>query len=323
MLRRTERKVHCYELKITATNVHARPPKLEKLAELWFEAITTYKSFYYPREKQTVAYRIGDAEIDTTNQILTLLVRKCDMNTANAVYSSLPTGQLRVAERFDDEGSDRAAHVVVSLKSKSDYEHAYVCHIEDVPGVGHASIVATLNAYIKNALRFDKERFTFQDPSGARNKKGELLEKPFEPKILLVGELSNSFRSDIENGKIKKITLLTGKLRNPLGGSPYLTEVTRTIEIKVDPKIPKKNRLTEIIEILSGEKKGYEHVKISFDDPNGFPHTVDIDLGVGEEKLYLKSYLVEKISPPMNESSSNIVTYLSNEMKQKILTDGQ
>jgi hypothetical protein len=151
----------------------------------------------HEREKGSVIYRIGDIAIDDDAKVVRILLRRCDTNAANAVYSHRRTAVPRVVERDADEGGDRAAHLVVSLIHEANQPAGYLCHLEGVPGLSHRLVQATLNAVLKQAIRTQRATFRYPDPSGARLRTGEPKTTEFTPIVELLGHPSPALIGDM------------------------------------------------------------------------------------------------------------------------------
>lgn len=322
MLKRTERQIFCYDLLIGARAQHATPPPLQALYDAWKEMFDA-GTCSHEREKGAVIYRIGDMDIDTGNNIARILLRRCDTNAANAVYSNRHTGAPRIVPQKPDEGGDKAAHLVISLSHEANKPSSYLCHLEGVPGLSHRLVQATLNAVLKKAIHAKKDRFVYPDPNGARLRNGDPKTTAFTPTLELVGHPSTSLIQHLESGKLNDIRLIDQRPHSRLGGNQYLVESERQIKVKVDPNIPSQNRVQNLISAIQSKQTEYQTAKVRFTDPDGIPRTIDYDIATGtpEQQTYIQSYRVTAINPPMDESSEKIVSFIADAMKVRVIGD--
>jgi hypothetical protein len=322
LLRRTERQVFSYDLTVVARAQHAVPPPLAEIVAAW-QAMYDAGECFHEREKGSVIYRIGDITVDDAGQVARMLLRRCDTNAANAVYSHRLTGVSRVAERNADEGGDRAAHLVMSLAHEANKPASYLCHLEGVSGLSHRLVQATLNAVLRQAINTDRAVFRYPDPGGARLRTGELKTTPFTPIVELLGHPSLALVQDIENGQLHDITLIDQRPQNQLGGNQYLIENEQRIKVKAAPNIPSHNRMQALIAAIQSRQADYQKAKVRFTDPAGIARTIDYDIATGtpEQQSYVQSYMVTDIDPPMDESAVSLVPFLGDVMQARVVAE--
>ena len=322
MLKRTERQVFAYDLIVAARAQNAPPPPLDQIVAAW-QAMYNAGDCSHDREKGSVIYRIGDIDIDQQNQIARILLRRCDTNAANAVYSHRHTGVPRIAAKHADEGGDRAAHMVLSLAQQTSQPNHYLCHLEGVAGLSHRLIQATLNAVLRRAFTDNRAAFAYADPNGARVRGGGAKMHSFVPSVELEGHLSQALIHDLENGTIENVILVNSQTHNNLGGNQYLVESEQLIKVRVDKAIPSHGRMTTLLNAFRTRQTDFQTAKVRFKDPAGISRSVDYDIATGtpEQQNYIKSYVVENIKPPMDESCVNIATFLADAMKARVISE--
>lgn len=322
MLKRTERQIFSYDLTVVARAQHAMPPPLTEIVAAW-------KSMYnagdcsHEREKGSVIYRIGDIEVNENADIVRILLRRCDTNAANAVYSHRHTGVSRVAERTAEEGGDRAAHLVMSLRHEANKPANYLCHLEGVSGLSHRLIQATLNSVLKQAVKTERANFRYPDPGGARLRTGEPKTTAFMPTVELLGHPSPTLIQDIEGGQLHDITLIDQRPQSLFGGSRYLVENEKRIKVKASTDFPRDNRVNAIIAAVQSRQMDYQKAKVRFTDPAGIDRTIDYDIATGtpEQQNYVRSYMVSGINPPMDESSIALASFLTDAMQARVIAE--
>lgn len=322
LLRRTERQIFSYDLMVQARARHATPPPLADIVTAW-QTMFNLGECSHAREKGSVIYRIGDMSVDNAGQVASILLRRCDTNAANAVYSHKVTGVPRIVEQEDDEGGDRAAHLVVSLQHERGKPASYLCHLEGVPGLSHRLVQATLNAVLKQSISTERASFVYPDPGGARDRDGNPKTNRFIPSIEMVGHPSPALVNDIERGQLHDIILVDQRPQNQLGGNQYLVENERRLKVKAAPNIPSNGRVQSLIAAFQTRRADFQKAKVRFTDPDGISRTIDYDIATGtpEQQNYVRSYKVTGINPPMDESSVSLAPFLGAAMKTRVMAE--
>lgn len=320
-MRRTERHIYAYDLVVGSRAQNAPPTPVRELIAAW-QTMYDEGQCSHEREKGSVVYRIGDIDIDEQESIARILIRRCDTNAANAVYSHRQTGVPRVAEKEEDEGGDRAAHLVISMNEESASPGHYLCHLEGVPGLSHRLVQATLNAVLKDAIREDHAVFQYPDPNGARVRGGGRKMHSHYPIVELEGHVSQALVRDIEDGEISDVVLVASQPRNNLGGNRYLVEKEKTLRVTVDSGLPRRNRVDAMIAAFQA-KAGFQTAKVRFKDPSGQTRTIDYDIATGspEQQNYIRSYVIDGINPPMDESCVTLSPFLADAMKAHVIAE--
>lgn len=317
-MKRNERVVYFYDLHVKSQAKHAKVPSLNELYDVW-DDVQSNGGFVLQREKGTVTYRIGDMKIEN-NDMLVMLVRKCDQNAPDATYSNVNTGSFRTAPKKPDEGGDTAAHLCISLKVQTGEPDTYLCLMEGVTGLSHRHVQPLLNNIIRKVCKDDPATFKYAHPSGAKDADGNPVTTSFVPLVELKGHMAENFARDIELGKVTGVELVKQAQQTAVGGSAYLKEKESALRIEVDKKIPPKDRLENIVDAIRQKKNTYDTGRIRFTDRDGKGHTVDIDLNSGsvDQELYIKSYKEENINPALAYSSEDIVDHFSQRLLAKL-----
>jgi hypothetical protein len=196
-------------------------------------------------------------------------------------------------------------------------------HLEGVPGLGHRIVQALLNRVTNTAVKEGVASFSFPNPNGARDRTGAIRRTPFIPLVELLGHPHPNLVQDLENGTVSEITLIDGRPRGQLGGNQYLQEKEQSVRVAVDRALPAQNRLPSILAAARTRQANFQRAAIRFKDPAGHPRTLKLDLATGnpEQQTYLESYSVVGINPPMDESTVNIVPFLGDRIKARVVAD--
>lgn len=321
-MKRDERRIHSYDLISVARAEHARPPQMSELIDGLAQMYQRGEASHI-RERGSVTYRIGDLTIDNQTQTASLLLRRCDTNAANAVYSDFATGVPRVLAKAANEGGDKAAHLVVSLVAETTKPHHYLCHLENAPGISHRLVQAIFNSILKAAIKGKHATFVYPDPGGARVKGGGLKTTAFVPSIEMAGHPSPQLVHDLERGRITNISLINTAASGLLGGNRYLVQKEERIEVTVQPNLPRQGRVGQLVNAFQTRRRDFDKAIVRFTDPDGLPRSVkyDIDTGAPEQDKYVASYIVSGITPPMDESSVHLVPFLNTAMRTRVVAE--
>lgn len=320
-MKNSERTIYLYDLKVEKRAVHAQVPPLVDICNVWEAAFNAEKATHF-REKETVVYRIGDMQVDDAGDTVTLLIRRSDLSAPEAAYSRFDTGKLRIAKKTKKEGGDTAAHLVISLKSEKGAPGTYLALLEGIPHISHHFVQALLNRIIRSSCKADESTFTYSDPSGATTRNGP-KRHPFKPLVKLRGHIADDFGTDLENGTVSNIELVSAEEMAPLGGNKYLSEQKSILKVSVNKDLPKAGRLKSLIKAMVTRKENFETGRIIFKDPDNKSHTIEIDLNSGtpQQQLYVKNFVIPSINPLLAQSTDQILERLRDPMKARLTRD--
>lgn len=307
----TERNIYYYDVMVERRAVHAHVPRLLDLANVW-RARFEVGACSNERENGAVAYRVGDIRIDLQHNTLSMLIRRVDRNAADAVYSHIQTGRMRVARKRNNEGGDTAAHLTISLAAQAGYPNTYLCMLEGMSGISHRHVQSLLNTILRLACSDNRTLFEYDDPAGARRRDGTPKRHPFVPHVEFRGHLSETVIRDLERGTISRIELVAAQARAQLGGDQYLVEDEYALKIRVDRNLPQQNRFRRLVAAMQTKRAAFQRGRIVFKDEYAKTHTIECDLETGtpEQQTYIKSFIIRNIDPPLAQSSEQIVDRL-------------
>jgi len=319
-MRRTERRIYSYELRVEKRANLAPFAPLEEIVGAW-TSLHGAGDTTYERERGDVAYRIGDIAIDAAARVVKVLIRRGDIHASNPFFHDRATGNTRAVVRSFTEDGERAAHLVISLDAETNQPNTYLCHLEGVPGISHRHVQAMLNALISRAKHAGLVVFDYQDPSGARHRDGSPKMLPSLPRIAFEAVPSATILNDVENGVLHGMTLVDRRPHNRLGGNQYLVEKEKYLVVTAAPNMPSQGRFQAVLAAARSQQGNFQSMRLRFVDPAGRPRTVDYDIASGtpEQQLYVQSYVVANINPPMDDSSLTLVPFLTSRMVQGVM----
>jgi hypothetical protein len=222
-MKRTERDVYYYDLKVDSRAKLAPIPKLSEIASVWIDTFRDENCIIL-RDIGTIKYRIGDIQLKKEDDLLEILIRRSDVNAPDPAFSNFKTGKLRIAKKHAKEAGDTGAHLIVSLKPEKNNPNTYLCMLEGMPYISHSIIPSILNTITRYACKSETATFEYEDPSGARTRTGDPKMRSHQPKIELNGHMAENFKEDIERGEIRGLELIQRRGQIQLGSDPYLIE---------------------------------------------------------------------------------------------------
>ncbi len=301
---RKARDLMYYDLVVTRRAKLAPYPDLSQLISLWKQAFADPNFPAKTFEDGSVTALIKDIHEDPQNEIITLLIEISDREAPDAAYANHRSRTTTHHIKGTDEGSGHAAHVFISTKPQRGIPQTHMALIEAIPSVPTQRIQVVLNSIIKHYCELDKTLFTYTKPTGTK--------KPIEyiPHIALGGHPSKQFIRDIEEGKINGMTLVSPKVKEPLGKSPYLKLEQLTMKVKVSKTIPPGHRWRTLWGEANLNKDDFPQARISVQpEKDGKSFSVDIDARTGNliGDAYVKVRRVDNITPPMSTSSPDKV----------------
>ena len=321
-MRRTERRIYSYEVRVGKKANLAPFAPLEDIAASW-TSLHGINDTADERERGDLVDRIGDGAGDQVARVVKILIRRGDIHASNPFFHDRATGNTRAVVRSLTEDGERAAHLVISLDAETNQPNIYLCHLEGVPGISHRQVQAMLNRLISRAKRAGLVNFDYPDPSGARHRDGSPRLLPSTPRIDLEGVPSSSLLNDIEHGVLQEMTLVDRSPRNRVGGNQYLVEKEKSLVVSAAPNMPSVGRFQAVLAAARSQRANFQSMRLRFVDPAGQPRHVDYDIATGtpEQQIYVQSYAVTNINPPMDDSSLSLVPFLTNRMVQRVIAD--
>jgi len=312
------RNVMFYDIFVARRAQQAPYPSLADLAALWQQAQqdSTFPAKEF--EKGAVTVIIKDADHDAANETLTLLIEVSDKNAPNATYLDHGQRTGRHIPKTAPEGNGFAAHVVMSLKAETGKANTYLALIEVIPTVNARRIASVLNYVVNKMCKDTATLFTYVKGGG---------KKPiaYIPHINLGGHPSDSFYTDVEEGKIHGLQLITSQSNAPLGQSPYLTIKDYSMRVNVSKDIPQGQRWSTVFSGLQLKQADFPSARIYMQpEENGPSVSVDIDSSTGTiiGDAYIKVRRIGSINPVLETGSPDtIVPHFEQHIKDILLKE--
>lgn len=241
-----------------------------------------------------------------------LLINYADPDVPDAVYENLNTGELREARKREDEGGSYSTHILVSLDAEPNGQ-AYLCLVEDVPGLGRSKITPFLTRQFKAIAEAAPGLFTFEDPN--RN------QRAYRPIAEMNGHASQTLRDDLDGGVLKGFELIQRR-RAPVEYDElgFTQERVKSIQLTIRQDLGQLTRDVAMRVVNSVTRKaradGYDSVKVRFKKMEGRQRSILVgtvweDAG---DALYTRCEMVDGFIIGLKQSEARIRTDLIGKM---------
>lgn len=237
-----------------------------------------------------------------------LLINRCDPSAPDSVYSNPESKERKVNEKKPGQGAEYSAHLILRTTPSKGKDY-YFCAIEAAYGSGLGSTAVT--NYFAHVIRHCKKQkpalFKIPNIDGSRNKKGEQNQVHLVHEVELQGHISDSFKSDLENGALGGIELISHK---EVGGkwddAGFVKEKHRVIKLELKRDLIG-DAFKTIADVMKNAKTGgVDQMRVSFKHKSGSPNSALLSVDTGQlaaDGRYLKRY---QISSANNVSSESI-----------------
>ena len=235
---------------------------------------------------KTASIRIHEMEIDSENDIVSMLIHYSDKSVSDPVFQDLNSGTLRRESKLEGEGIAVSAHLAISLKPIEPEANTYDTVLEEVPGVSRSKLTPFFHTEFGAVSDFS---FNFE---------GELQKS--RPTIVMTAKASKGLKDDLEKGVFSGITLERYDVQDFMDEKSIMKTTKASIALKV-----KRNKMTahalknpfNIVKNIfnQAKKEGYDNVVVHYKNENKKSKTVNIDtkLQQAKEVVFTKSVAIK------------------------------
>lgn len=317
------RQVYVYVCDIETTKQAARLPSMNSIVDVlerhWRAGTAKMKI-----SNDTALLAIGDVVRDAANDCATILVRHSDLNAAETVYSDLDADTFTSHAKGATEGGETGVHVLISTSSEAGMPDRYAWVVEKAPNLQKTLIRRLFNRILRNEHTINASTFAYPSPVGQRDRNGNVVNETCLPRLELSGLPSATFATDVNNGKLSGVTLVKAIAHTPVGGVAFLQKDEASLKLVVDHNNVPNNAFDGIRRALRHEAINYPQAKITFGLPGRKRSvTVKVESATGNplDDLYVRSFDLNKIFPPLAYSSRSVVPHLEAPMKAILLRE--
>jgi hypothetical protein len=303
------RQVYVFNLDVVAQKKDAVLPGMADLVALW-ERQRAAGQAKMPIEKGDVNLTLAPVLIDATAQRASLLIRHSDKYAAESVYSDIAADTFTAHAKGATEGGETGIHVFISSAPERNVPGRYTCMVERVPTITVEVVRRFLNHLIRGEYTNNPVSFEYDHPAGQRTRAGTVARVRCLPRLEFEGRPSQQLARDVQQGRLTGIVLKKSVTHTPVGGVPYLTKEEATLKVRVDQGNLSSNVWGDVRRALASEAADYPTAQIGIRLPGktrSVSVSVDSSSGAPLTRLYVQSFDIDLISPPMAQSARTIV----------------
>ncbi len=252
--------------------------------------------------KETMVYRIRQAFIKD-NRYLILLISCGDKNVSDPCFENFNTGDVRNADRAEDEGQSYAVHMVIDLEPLASDKPINTVLLERAPGLSPTKVQMFLRNEIKQV--FQKK---YRDEDGK--------EKKYTATLELDGHASHTLREALQTGTLKHISLVEHEEKQDgHDEEDYIAEKERHVSMKIKPGITSDKAISAFENIYehfinSPDADDYDTMIVRIKTAQGVTKQMALELDNNEEDVLSKAFYhqekIEDFNPFLESSPTSI-----------------
>ncbi|WP_028763588.1 hypothetical protein [Shewanella colwelliana] len=231
---------------------------------------------------------LADIEQDLVKRCWTLLVNITDTTLADEVHRKIGGDEetRKVNAKENGVGTDFSSHIII--KSDPEPDGSWTVLYEQSTALPIKLVASYLNELFKRVAKSSKDDFEIDHPKNAVDKKGNIKKINTYCHCHFNGHVSDQFRSDLNGGNLKNITLITGEIKSVVGYDAQkhtsIKEVQLPIQIDKDAILKAGGNWKWIDNFRKNDAKdlSMQEIKVSFKDEGDVAHTADIDITTGK-----------------------------------------
>jgi len=314
-VKKTERMVFYYDLSISAESRTFAAPKPISVRRA-FELMDMV-----PLEQRIKQYSKGREELYVSGwkkdgDVISILINKSDKGISDPVFTIPKEKKRRTAQKQEKEGQDFSVHLIVKL-SEDSLQPALVL-IEYCTGLGIFVVQKLFNQILADAKKLSPSDFEQTHPDGSVDENGKPKKYNVVFKSEFEGHVSDDLKSDIDNGKIQSIELITEKEKHTnIDEDGYIQEKCKTLVLTVkDQDKPIADKFNKLKKVFNNKKDDYSHARVKFKTPSGLDRTVDLETDGALAQSYVKKEKLDGFSFDLESSYDNFCDAILTKMKE-------
>lgn len=295
MTKKNERAVLFLDLhiktKTTSPNINGLPNRftLPQLFEK-LEAIREANKINMVRgsgDSKTEIY-LADIEKDIPNNCWKLLINITDTTLADEVHREIggAADSRKVNAKLNGVGTDFSSHLIVKLTP--DKNGSWLVLYEQSMALPVRLVASYLNELFKRIAKENETDFEIDHPKNILDSKGLVKKIKTYCHCHFNGHISKQFEDDLNGGKLKSLTLITGRIDSVTGYDAQ--KHTSIKEVQLPIKIDKTDilkaggnyKLIDRFRNIEAKEMNMESIKVSFKDDGDVSHTAEIDTKTGQ-----------------------------------------
>lgn len=311
-MKNDRRVFYIYDLELAARKDGAKILSFDEAFAVWDKMWKGGRTYPLNNDKATLL--IGDIVRNDADKYVVFLLRLSDTSAPNSVYSDPANGGYIEHEKEGTIGADFACHVMISTAMEKAQPNVYTCAIERIPGISAGLVQRILSKFLNYEYSENAAFYAYPAPGGGFTKDNQPRMERCCPHIELRGRPSASMVKDINDGRLTGISLIRSEAITPLAGAPFLRKSETELKLDIDfGNLPAQvwNSIEQALKANSGD---YGTAKVSYQRPGTKRFvTVELNSNTGHplSDLYVESFEIGPIFPPLAHSSKTVVTRLS------------
>lgn len=312
VMKNDRRAFYIYDLELAARKDGAKVLSFDEAYAVWHKMWKNGR--VYPLNNDKATLLIGDIVRDDQENCITMLLRISDTAAPNSVYSDPSNGDYVEHVKEGKIGADFACHVIISTVMEKAQPNVYTCAIERVPGISAGLVQRILSKMLNYEYNENAEFYKYPHPGGGLNRDNQPRMERCCPHTELRGRPSASMIKDINNGRLTGISLIRSEAITPIAGAPFLRKSETELKLDIDFKNLPMQVWGSIERALKANSGDFGTAKVSYQRPGSKRFvTVELNSTTGHplSDLYVESFEIGPIFPPLAHSSKTVVTRLS------------
>jgi hypothetical protein len=300
-VKKTERTVSYYDLKMVATSVgHPQPTPLTAKNACVLIGNLSAQERQLDRKGSKQIFGISDCRISELEA--TFLFYRSDKDLADPIFRNHQSRTRREINKDDDEGHDFSAHVVIRFAD--DPIVPAKLYLENSQGLGASRIAVILRQLLRRTRKTNVHLFHQNALNNALDTQGAPIKHRVDHDFEIRGVVSADFAEDLNRGVLTDIELISDqRTMEEFDTERYFVETKSAIHLKVNPEYDKLvDRLQQLTRILRLKKDDFSNAKIRFKSASGAEQNVKWDALSGFEERYVRKELLKRFAVPLKSS---------------------
>lgn len=256
---------------------------------LWVDCL---ESGGMSQQNKSRTYQLYLADAKDSNGWYVILVNFTDSTRGKHVFRNTVTGDETIQDLQKFDGLNHSCHVLIKKTPEVDGRHMML--FEKNGPVPFSRIANFISHMCQEASRGHPD-LEVDHPFNGADDKGRVRTIRLVPKISYNGYVADDLITDIQNGYLSNIELITDTIKEG-GIDPSNIPEVKTQILKIKSEVPPGSMPWDFVNkwLEVGSSINYEQLKVVFKNESGAPETVKFDTDtrnlLNEEKYTKKKY---------------------------------
>ncbi|MGI9878126.1 hypothetical protein ACKVMW_21250 [Vibrio chagasii] len=261
----------------------------------------------YHLKNDTASLHVHKVEVDTTNNIATILLHYTDSNLSDPAFKNMTSGVVRVEGKTPGEGIAVSAHLLVDLDNfKGQRSSVYLAILEEVPGLTKSLVEKGMTALFNGLIA---------RPNWVKKRDGKPSLK-VRPKFSLNELAAESLKEGLKSRRLTGIKLIEKSSKDNFDESDLVPK-ERMIGFSIGKNLSEEAKENLIYRVSKkAQEQGYSVLKVTYENAysgskTGTFKSLDKEVLERAKGIFSKKekiYLEEKIVQCQESIHSNLRT---------------